>query len=290
MLPRWENSEPVLHAAPGTGNWIGAASALIHGDYIYLAYRDRHPVDKGRGNQAYVARSRIESGVHFDVLCAIDKADMDAESLERPALDVTPDGDWDLYLSCATFHSKHWRIERLRARGPEDFSTRTRQTVFPGSKAFGIKDPVLLRGQDLRMWATLHPLTEGDDNADKMTSVNAYNNELVMVPEPGTWYSRGTRLTAVMGDYAYFDGRASAAENFEERTGIARWDGSRYIPVAGPASSPLGHGALRYVSAITLPDGRQRLYYESATQYGSHELRTELRDQPLPSSGTTNGA
>jgi hypothetical protein len=279
MLPRWENSELVLHAAHGTGNWIGAASALVHGDYIYLAYRDRHPVDKGRGNQAYVARSPLENGIHFDVLCAIDKADMDAESLERPALDVTPDGDWDLYLSCATFHSKHWRIEKLRARRPEDFSASARQPFFPGSREFGIKDPVLVRGHDLRIWATLHPLTEGDENADRMMSVEALSTELVMVPEPGTWYSRGTRLTAVVGEHAYFDGRASAAENFEERTGIARWDGSRFIAVAGPASSPFGGGALRYVSVIALPGGGQRLYYESATQYGSHELRTELRDQ-----------
>ena len=279
MLPRWENSEPVLHAEHGTGNWIGAASALIHGDYIYLAYRDRHPVDKGRGNRVYVARSPIEDGIHFDVLCAIDKADMDAESLERPALDVTPDGDWDLYLSCATFNSKHWRIERLRAGRPEDFSASTRQVVFPGSREFGIKDPVLVRGQDLRVWATLHPLTEGDDNADKMTSVDALSGATVMVPEPGTWYSRGTRLTAVVGEHAYFDGRASAAENFEERTGLARWDGSRYIAEAGPASSPFGGGALRYVSVIVLPGGKQRLYYECATEYDSHELRTELRDQ-----------
>jgi len=280
LLPRWENSEPVLHAEHGAGNWIGAASALVHGEYIYLAYRDRHPVDKGRGNRAYVASSPLDNGIHFDVLCAIDKAEMDAESLERPALDVTPDGDWDLYLSCATFRSKHWRIERLRARHPEDFSARTRQTAFPGSRDFGIKDPVLLRDEDLRVWATLHPLTEGDENADRMISVDAVSGEKAMEPEPGTWYSRGTRLTAVVGEYAYFDGRASAAENFEERTGIGRWSGSRYIAVAGPASSPFGGGALRYVSAIALPGGRQRLYYESATEYGSHELRTELRDQP----------
>jgi hypothetical protein len=280
MLPQWENSQPVLHAAPGTGNWIGAASALVHGGYIYLAYRDRHPVDKGRGNRAYVARSPVDSGVHFDTLCVIDKADMDAESLERPALDVTPDGDWDLYLSCATFNSKHWRIERLRASRPEDFTARTRETIFPGSAAFGIKDPVLLRDPGLRVWATLHPLTEGDDNADQMISVDAYSCKTVMVPEPGTWYSRGTRITAVAGEYAYFDGRASPAQNYEERTGIAQWSGSRYVAEAGPASSPFGGGALRYVSAIVLPDGGLRLYYESATKYGSHELRTELRAQP----------
>jgi hypothetical protein len=279
MLPRWESSQLVLHAAHGTGNWIGAASALLHGDYIYLAYRDRHPVDKGRGNRAYVARSPIDNGVHFDILCVIDKADMDAESLERPAVDVTPDGDWDLYLSCATFNSKHWRIERLRARRPRDFNARTRETVLPGSAAFGIKDPVLIRGQELRILATMHPLTEGDENADQMLSVDAYSGEPVMVPEPETWYSRGTRITSVLGEHAYFDGRASAEENFEERTGIARWNGSRYTAVAGPASSPFGDGALRYVSAIELPAGL-RLYYESATKYGSHELRTELRVRP----------
>jgi hypothetical protein len=276
MLPQWEDSELVLHTAHGTGNWIGAASALVHGDYIYLAYRDRHPVDKGRGNRAYVARSPINNGINFDTLCVIDKEEMDAESLERPALDVTPEGDWDLYLSCATFNSKHWRIERLRARRPEDFNARTRETVFPGSAAFGIKDPVLLRGQALRILATVHPLTEGAENADKMISVDAHSGESVMVPALGTWYNRGTRITSVMGDYAYFDGRASAEENFEERTGIARWNGASYIAVAGPASSPFGGGALRYVSAIELPAGL-RLYYESATEYGSHEVRTELR-------------
>ena len=279
MLPRWENSQPVLHTEHGTGNWIGAASAFVHGKYIYLAYRDRHPVDKGRGNRAYVARSPIDNGIHFDTLCVIDKADMDAESLERPAVSVTSEGDWDLYLSCAEFNSKRWRIDRLRAGDPHDFNARTRETVFPGSAAYGIKDPVLVRGQELRILATLHPLTEGDENADKMISVVAYNGEYVMVPQPGTWYSRGTRITSVVGEYAYFDGRASAAENFEERTGISRWNGAQYVAEAGPASSPHGGGALRYVSAIELTTGL-RLYYESATKYGSHELRTELGALP----------
>jgi hypothetical protein len=280
MLPRWENSQPVLHTEHGIGNWIGAASALVHDGHILLTYRERHPVEQGRGNRVFVARSPLDDGVRFDVLCAIDKSDMDAQSLERPALDVTPDGAFDLYLSCATFNSKHWRIERLRAARPEDFSPATRTTVFPGSTEFGIKDPVLVRDQELRIWATLHPLTEGDDNADRMISVEARSGTVVMEPEPGTWYSRGTRITAVVGEHAYFDGRASAEQNFEERTGLAKWSGSRYIPEAGPVSSPFGGGALRYVSAIRLPDGGMRLYYESETEYGSHELRTELLAQP----------
>ena len=49
-----------------------------------------------------------------------------------------------------------------------------RKVIFPGSATFGIKDPMIVRDQDLRIWATEHPLTEGDDNADRMVSVNAF--------------------------------------------------------------------------------------------------------------------
>jgi hypothetical protein len=93
-----------------------------------------------------------------DTLCVIDKEDMDAESLERPAVDVTPDGDWDLYLCCATYNSKHWRIERLRARRPQNFTARTRMTIFPGSAAFGIKDPVQGHGKVVNSGAVTSPV------------------------------------------------------------------------------------------------------------------------------------
>ncbi len=77
---------------------------------------------------------------------------------------------------------------------------------------------------------------------------------------------------------AYYDGRASAAENWNERTGIAiAGAGHEFVPVgyAPAAVSPAGDGALRYVSVIAVPGG-YRLYYEASRADGAHELRTEL--------------
>ena len=51
---------------------------------------------------------------------------MDTESLERPALVRTPEGSWRLYLSCATYGTKHWRVEVIEAADPAEFDARAR--------------------------------------------------------------------------------------------------------------------------------------------------------------------
>jgi len=77
---------------------------------------------------------------------------------------------------------------------------------------------------------------------------------------------------------AYYDGRASAEENFAERTGIATGAGPSALAAFGPvARSPYGDGGLRYLSILDLGDSRERYYYEMSRDDGAHELRTELR-------------
>ena len=90
-VPRLERSRTVV-APPegGPGHWAGAPSACLVDGVLHLAYRLRAPVEKGRGYAVVVARS--EDGVRLETLSVIESRAMDAESLERPALVVTPGG------------------------------------------------------------------------------------------------------------------------------------------------------------------------------------------------------
>ena len=147
LVPRPESSVVAIEP-PGAepGYWAGAPSAVRHGSDIFLAYRLRRPLGEGRGYAVAIARSR--DGVHFETLQVIGKQKMDTESLERPALVLTPDGTWRLYLSCATWGTKHWRVELLEAAAPGAFDPRQRTVVLPGDSASAVALPA-------RVWSGL---------------------------------------------------------------------------------------------------------------------------------------
>ncbi len=270
--------------------WAGAPSAVRDGDQIVMAYRLRRPIGHGRGYAVVVARSA--DGVDFETIQVITKTEMDTESLERPTLVRTPAGGWRLYLSCATWGTKHWRVELLEATAPDAFNARQSAVVLPGDAVTAVKDPVIVsRSGVWHLWASVHPLADSA-NTDRMTTGYATSSDGIdwtwhghaLTPRPGEWDSRGVRVSAVRftpGEIvAYYDGRASAAENYEERTGVAIGESPDALAAIGTVpvgAPPDGRGGLRYLDIVDLGNGRERWYYEVTRPDGRHELRTELR-------------
>ncbi len=288
LRPRFERSRVVIPApAAGAGNWTGGACAVLVDDVFWLAYRSRRPLQEGRGVTTVVARS--EDGERFETVCELHREDYGAASFERPAL-VRHAAGWRLYLSCAEPESKHWWVEAVDADSPEGFTHGQRTLTLPGSPALAVKDPVvsLMDGsvEAWEMWLCCHPLdVPGDEDrmtTHRLTSADGlawHDHGEVLAGTPGRWDARGTRVTSVIGRdplTVLYDGRPDAASNWRETTGIASWSESRLQPVGNRdvARSPHADGALRYATAVPLPGGRTRFYFEAARADGAHDLMT----------------
>jgi hypothetical protein len=284
-------SELVI-AAPGSGAgfWAGAPTAVPADGHIWLAYRLRRPIGDGRGYANVIARS--DDGRRFETVATVTSEQFGAASLERPALIRRPDGGWRLYVSCARHDSKRWWVEAIDAETPADLPHGRRVVVLPGNGDEAWKDVVVQVDADgWRMWACRHPLDGGDDGADRMSSWYATSHDGLawtmqaeaLRPAPDTWDARGTRITEVCHvdgrAWAVYDGRRTAEENWQERSGLAVGDGpGQLTAVAGPVPDRVA-STLRYVSLVGV-DGGLRAYFEATAADGSHDLRTVYIPRP----------
>ena len=103
---------------------------------------------------------------------------------------------------------------------------------------------------------------------------------MVLKPEATGWDKYCRRINSVLeldGRYlAFYDGSASEAENYEERTGIAVSTDLKSWTVRTPDApcwtSPYGSNSLRYIDAVKIGN-EVKLFYEFARPDGAHDLR-----------------
>ncbi|MEU8324219.1 hypothetical protein AB0C33_38175 [Nonomuraea sp. NPDC048881] len=270
--------------APGRGpqHWAGAPSATLDADGTYvLAYRVR------AGGEDHNAVARSTDGERFTTVAVLPRGRFGAAMVERPALVRLPSGRWRLYVSCATPGTRHWWIGVVEAASPEGLAGADVRPVLTGDARTGVKDPVIrYDGTGWRAWICCHPL-ETPGAEDRMSTAYATSRDglnwrprgTVLTGRPGSWDARGARLTSVLPDgRACYDGRASAAENWRERTGLATpagATGAGEAPLLTPVDGP-PVADVRYLDVLPLPDGAHRVFYEARLPDDSHELRTEL--------------
>ena len=115
----------------GDGYWAGAPSVVTAEDGLPGARIAS--VDPGRRQDRGFANviAHSSDGVEFTTVATVTSEQFGSDSLERPALVQLANGNWRLYVSCATHDSwKHWWVEALDAASPAELPDGKRTVVL----------------------------------------------------------------------------------------------------------------------------------------------------------------
>jgi hypothetical protein len=280
----------------GYGYWAGGCKALHdpESDKFYLFYRQRVPLERGRGGRCAVAES--DDGIHFHDIWSATREDFCANSIEVGCPVKDPSGEWRLYVSYEYVDGNYWRVDVLRGGSLAGLDVQARRTVllpFDYGLSF-IKDPVIyLQEGAYWMYAAVSPQQHYRTEEDGTRVLVGHDATMLLISHDGLRFPRGryvfepdgqhwdgvrariNSIVPVEGGYAaFYDGGASFYDNYEEMCGLAfSRDMIHFERLTrdGPwVSSP--YGCIRYAYALPV-EGELYVYYEYTRPDLSHELR-----------------
>lgn len=292
---------------PGPGYWAGAPAVLYEPrrQRFLMTYRERRPRGAAPERGWRCALAESTDGVQFTDLWEVRKEELATPSMERFCLMPEPGGRYRLYISYVDPSDNRWRIDALDAGNPAGFDIASARPVLTASRTGteGVKDPCVLRiGPVTYLFASFaaaRPFGPGERDRAHSTA-DIYTTGLTTHPTGlaisldgaafswrgatldvgGGWDRYQARLTCVLpsgpGYLGFYDGSASAKENYEERCGVAaspdlrQWERlTRDRPwISGPHAS----GSARYFDAVAIGE-EWWIYYELTRPDGAHDLR-----------------
>lgn len=300
---RFDPAEGIVIREPpgvGCGYWTGGHKVTYDrssGRFV-LFYRERHPLERGRGRRCQVAVG--EDGINFTDVWEADREQFAADSIEVGHVVRHDEDEWRLYVSYEMAGTSIWRIDMMSAPHPSRFAAQARRAVLqPGH--FGlryIKDPWIIRQPDgaYHLYAAVPARTGpvlkqgvigiGAEDATVLarSEDGVYFETLEYVYEAagdGSWHGHRGRLDGMFpfagGWVGTFSGGRTMFDNYEEPCGLLAGPSPsemRRVDTGGPwIAGPYGY--VRYVFGTPVDD-RVFFYYEYARADGSHDLRASV--------------
>ena len=245
---------------------------------FYLTYRIRRPrgVAPDRGGEARIARSTDLK--HFEDVWSVTKDKYNSASIERSAIRKGRDGQWRYWTSYVDPVDGRWCVGVIKGPKVQSLDAAKVERVFSAGPLGleGVKDPFICEENGKYYMflsvAVATPKTRKQShetldifNTGECVSATglAVSTDLdswqwqgvVFAPDNSGWDRYCRRINSVIPQggqfFAFYDGSASEAENYEERTGLAvssdlkSW--RSLTPESPSLTSPHTSHSLRYL-------------------------------------------